>query len=165
MAPTQYQSRNPYLTPTQPSRATGLGGDLTVWIQTLSAMTRHASCSNVSKLQHFNFKETLIVKNKFTLRNYRAMSELSKSSECSWPSTIIMWCHLPCPALLRSAPNTPKSIVLPFTLTSWGAFLRTKAVKISTKITIVFCPTDTVRCKSEPKSGKCVCWVLFTRYA
>ena len=48
----------------QPS-PTGLGGDLTVWIQTLSAMTRHASCSNVSKLQHFNFKETLIVKNKF----------------------------------------------------------------------------------------------------
>ena len=33
---------------------------------------------------------------------------------------------------LRAPPlNTPKSILLPFTLTSWGSFLRAKAVRIS----------------------------------
>ena len=80
-------------------------------------------------LQHFNIlKRQLLSQNVFQLRNCRSSSEFSKS---------VGFLLKPCSDLmlgvtLRAPPlNTPKSILLPFTLTSWGSFLRAKAVRIS----------------------------------
>ena len=131
MDPAQYQSRNPYLALTGLLRATGhYKREMT------SAERRDLVCHDLAVafckklcLQHFYIlKRQLLSQNVFQLRNCRASSEFSKS---------FRFLLKPCSDLmlgvtLRAPPlNTPKSILLPFTLTSWGSFLRAKAVRIS----------------------------------
>ena len=58
---------------------------------------------------------------------------------------------------LRAPPlNTPKSILLPFTLTSWGSFLRAKAVRISNNSHYI--QANRHPSLTEPQVAN-VCWV------
>ena len=60
-------------------------------------------------------------------------------------------CHRGAPPL-----NTPKSILLPFTLTSWGSFCDPKLWEL---VTIAIICRQTNRHPEPQTGGKCVCWV------
>ena len=119
--------------------------------EALSVVTRQLHFVKSSFFKHFNILKRHLL--------WQKCISAEKLQNSVWVEQKCPISFKPCSDLmlgvtLRAPPlNTPKSILLPFTLTSWGSFLRAKAVRISNN-------SHYIQANRHPShrttSGKCV---------